>query len=145
MPGEGMYTQRDPIGLAGGNPTVYGYVFNTLQEVDPFGLIAQLYYLVAEIDGFYDVLNYNAPTTKKGVYLREGEIWKIGETKRFSSTGEQLRYSKKWLQDNNLKYKTVMKSPNSSAKKSFQKIETQKIDKYKKRRGKLPAGNRCRS
>ena len=38
MPGEGMYTQRDPIGLAGGNPTVYGYVFNTLQEVDPFGL-----------------------------------------------------------------------------------------------------------
>ena len=39
MPGEGMYTQRDPIGLAGGNPTVYGYVFDTLQEVDPWGLI----------------------------------------------------------------------------------------------------------
>jgi len=38
MPNEGMYTQRDPIGLAGGNPTTYGYVFNTLQEVDPFGL-----------------------------------------------------------------------------------------------------------
>ena len=38
MPGDGMYTQRDPIGLAGGNPTVYGYVFDTLKEVDPFGL-----------------------------------------------------------------------------------------------------------
>ena len=38
MPGEGMYTQRAPIGLAGGNPTVYGYVFNTLQEIDHFGL-----------------------------------------------------------------------------------------------------------
>jgi len=38
MPSEGMYTQRDPIGLAGGNPTTYGYVFNTLQEVDPWGL-----------------------------------------------------------------------------------------------------------
>jgi len=25
MPDEGIYTQRDPIGLAGGNPTVYGY------------------------------------------------------------------------------------------------------------------------
>ena len=25
MPDEGIYTQRDPIGLNGGNPTVYGY------------------------------------------------------------------------------------------------------------------------
>jgi len=38
MPNEGMYTQRDPIGLAGGNPTTYGYVFNTLKHIDPFGL-----------------------------------------------------------------------------------------------------------
>ena len=38
MPGEGIYTQRDPIGLAGGNPTVYGYVYNTLMQIDPWGL-----------------------------------------------------------------------------------------------------------
>ena len=38
LPGEGMYTQRDPIGLSGGNPTVYGYVFNTLKHIDPLGL-----------------------------------------------------------------------------------------------------------
>jgi len=38
MPEEGIYTQRDPIGLAGGNPTLYGYVHNTLSELDPFGL-----------------------------------------------------------------------------------------------------------
>ena len=38
MPNEGIYTQRDPIGLAGGNPTVYGYVFDTLKHTDPFGL-----------------------------------------------------------------------------------------------------------
>ncbi len=25
MPDEGMYSQRDPIGIAGGNPTLYGY------------------------------------------------------------------------------------------------------------------------
>jgi len=37
-PIEGMYTQPDPIGLAGNNPTLYGYVFNPLIEVDPFGL-----------------------------------------------------------------------------------------------------------
>lgn len=34
----GQYTQQDPIGLAGGNPTLYGYVFNTMWELDPFGL-----------------------------------------------------------------------------------------------------------
>ena len=37
-PEEGCYTQHDPIGLAGGNPTIYGYVFNTLGEIDLFGL-----------------------------------------------------------------------------------------------------------
>ena len=34
----GQYTQQDPIGLAGGNPTLYGYVYDTLGEIDPFGL-----------------------------------------------------------------------------------------------------------
>ena len=34
----GQYTQQDPIGLAGGNPTLYGYVFNPMWEFDPFGL-----------------------------------------------------------------------------------------------------------
>ena len=34
----GCYTQQDPIGLAGGNPTLYGYVYDTLCELDPFGL-----------------------------------------------------------------------------------------------------------
>ena len=27
-PEEGCYTQQDPIGLAGGNPTLYGYVYD---------------------------------------------------------------------------------------------------------------------
>jgi len=37
-PEMGQYTQQDPIGLAGNNPTFYGYVRNSLIEVDPFGL-----------------------------------------------------------------------------------------------------------
>ena len=34
----GQYTQVDPIGLAGGNPTLYGYVFNPSTTIDLFGL-----------------------------------------------------------------------------------------------------------
>lgn len=37
-PEEGCYTQQDPIGLAGGNPTLYGYVSDTNSELDLLGL-----------------------------------------------------------------------------------------------------------
>ena len=38
-PDEGMYISQDPIGLAGNNPTLYGYVHNPKGLVDVFGLI----------------------------------------------------------------------------------------------------------
>lgn len=38
MPDEGIYTGRDPISLSGGNPTIYGYVWNTLTQIDLWGL-----------------------------------------------------------------------------------------------------------
>ena len=34
----GLYLSQDPIGLAGNNPTMYGYVFDSNGEFDPFGL-----------------------------------------------------------------------------------------------------------
>ncbi|MGE7943695.1 RHS repeat domain-containing protein [Lysinibacillus xylanilyticus] len=37
-PDLGMYTQQDPIGLAGGNPTLYGYVKDPNTWIDVFGL-----------------------------------------------------------------------------------------------------------
>ena len=33
-----MYISQDPIGLAGGNPTLYGYVKDSNWWVDVFGL-----------------------------------------------------------------------------------------------------------
>ncbi|MFY0519799.1 RHS repeat domain-containing protein [Lysinibacillus sp. UGB7] len=41
-PEQGNYTQIDPIGLAGGNPTLYGYVRDTNNNIDKFGLYSDL-------------------------------------------------------------------------------------------------------
>ena len=35
----GQYTQVDPIGLVGGNPSLYGYVFDSNMQIDLFGLV----------------------------------------------------------------------------------------------------------
>nr|WP_278565817.1 RHS repeat-associated core domain-containing protein [Prevotella melaninogenica] len=37
-PGSGTYISQDPIGLLGGNPTIYGYVKDLNSWVDSFGL-----------------------------------------------------------------------------------------------------------
>ncbi len=37
-PETGNYISQDPIGLAGNNPTLYGYVRDTNSWVDPLGL-----------------------------------------------------------------------------------------------------------
>ncbi|RRJ54792.1 RHS repeat protein [Paenibacillus oralis] len=42
LPHEGMYTQQDPIGLAGNNPTLYGYVVDPLTWIDELGLNTRL-------------------------------------------------------------------------------------------------------
>ena len=41
-PEEGMYISQDPIGLEGGNPTLYGYVHDINAALDPLGL--QIFY-----------------------------------------------------------------------------------------------------
>ena len=37
-PSTGAYISQDPIGLAGNNPTLYGYVCDSNTEFDSFGL-----------------------------------------------------------------------------------------------------------
>ncbi|MBX4133623.1 hypothetical protein JMI89_08255 [Frischella sp. Ac48] len=40
-PQTGTYISKDPIGLAGNNPNLYAYTFDSNSEVDPFGLMAK--------------------------------------------------------------------------------------------------------
>jgi predicted GIY-YIG superfamily endonuclease len=51
-----MYISQDPIGLAGNNPTLYGYVYDVNTEIDVFGL-----------DAFSDWLSKG--TTNNSVYV----------------------------------------------------------------------------
>ena len=54
--GEGFYINRDPIGLAGGNPTLYGYVRDVNGYVDAYGLLPW------ERGKFNDWFNNASPT-----------------------------------------------------------------------------------
>ena len=125
------------IGLVGGE-NFYQFSPNTQSWIDPLGL-KELYYLVARKDGFYPVMERCKRKPVGKVWLKKGDIWKIGETKNIVK-GVQRRYSQKWLDRNNLKYIRVMKGP----KKAMQRWERLKIIKYIKRRGKLPVGNKCK-
>lgn len=132
----GMFISRDPIGLLGGI-NIFQYADNPVMWIDPLGL-KELYYLTATKDGFYPVYEYGKKNPVGKIYLRKGEIWKIGETKNIKN-GQQKRYSTSWLINNNLEYKTKMKG----LKKNMQKFEKAKLKKYFKKFGRLPAGNKC--
>lgn len=58
----GQYTQQDPIGLAGGNPTLYGYVKDTNTWIDIYGL--KSFFRSMSRAEFFDILDYGWRTTK---------------------------------------------------------------------------------
>lgn len=97
----GMYISQDPIRLEAGLTNLYAYVHDTNGWIDPFGLIAEVYKLVAVKDGFYDVYAWGHSKPVGKVYLRAGETWKIGETTQFRIRQDgsimQTRYTRKWL------------------------------------------------
>ena len=146
-PNAGSYISQDPIGLAGNNPTLYAYVSDVNYWNDVLGLTAEVYKLVATKDGYYDVYEWGNDKPVGKTYLKEGDTWKIGETTNFRTrkdgTEIQNRYTKKWLDKNNLEYKRLQYSPNKSAKVPFQNSEISRIKKFEKRFGKKPAGNKC--
>lgn len=146
-PETGTYLSQDPIGLAGNNPTLYAYVTDPNSWLDPFGLRADVYKLVALKSGYYDVYEWGSNTPTSKIWLNKSETWKIGETTSFrtrkNGTEIQNRYTVKWLDQNNLRYKKLQRSSNESAKKAYQQFEASRIKKYEKQFGKKPAGNKC--
>ena len=133
----GRFVNQDVIGLVGGE-NFYQFSPNTQSWIDPLGL-KELYYLTAAKDGFYPVMEWGKRKPVGKVWLKKGDIWKIGETRNVKN-GIQRRYSQAWLRRNDLIYKRVMKGP----KIKMRIWERLKILKYIKRRGKLPPGNKCK-
>ena len=148
-PDSGTYISQDPIGLAGNNPNFYGYTFDCNTEVDVWGL--DIYILVADSDGYYPDLQYGKPTTQY-VYLRKGQIYKIGESKNAKKRYKKSNLSKGRVSKHKvyafdvngnpigLKMKIIVKG---GSKKANQKTERKMLKRYYKKNGKLPAGNTC--
>jgi len=64
-PEDGCYTQQDPIGLAGGNPTLYGYVKDTNILLDIFGL--DTFFRSMSRDEFFDILDFGWRASENGM------------------------------------------------------------------------------
>ena len=135
--------------MAENNPNFYGYTFDSNTEVDVWGL--DVYILVADSDGYYPDLQYGKSTTQY-VYLRKGQIYKIGESKNAKKRYRKSNLSKGraskhkvYAYDVNgnpigLKMKIIVKG---GSKKANQKTERKMLKRYYKKNGKLPAGNTC--
>lgn len=114
-PVTGQYTQQDPIGLAGNNPTLYAYTSNPLLQIDPFGL-DELYALLANKDGWYNIMQWGKKNPIGQIFLKEGELWKIGTSKNALE-----RYSASFIRDNNLKMAILHSDINNATAKYWER------------------------
>jgi len=93
-PADGLYTQVDPIGLAGGNPTLYGYVFNPSWQIDPYGLVSSFLY---RGDNSYKGGNVGLPLGSEADIMTPWEHVRResnGETSIFTSFSEERSIAK---------------------------------------------------
>ncbi|MDR0682094.1 MAG: RHS repeat-associated core domain-containing protein, partial [Dysgonamonadaceae bacterium] len=75
-PEEGMYLSKDPIGLAGNNPTLYAYVYDSNKEIDPWGLSGGTLTIFADTHDFvghaFIGVTENGNTTYIGQWPKNG-------------------------------------------------------------------------
>jgi RHS repeat-associated protein len=141
-PSAGQYTQRDPIGLAGGNPTVYGYVWSTLIQFDPFGLAP-----TNPIDRKIIAEFLGSLKNKGGVYMfpdvqTGGGAWYIGKTNDFyRRLTDHLRSGK--LDPSVLDRIAISYNPNATSIADLFKAESNTIAEFKKQG--VPLSNKINS
>ena len=88
-PDMGGYTQRDPIGLSGGNPTVYGYVWSTLLEVDEFGLMYRVNTALPRNEHGVPIPISQFPHTQIGEHTGRRNSYR--QTREWGANGELIR------------------------------------------------------
>ena len=83
-PTTGNYTQQDPIGLEGNNPTLYAYVHSPHAWVDPFGLMPlvnpskQGHHMVPHaLATHLGIVPFNSQTEVPGIYFFDTQ-WAAG-------------------------------------------------------------------
>ncbi len=101
----GGYVSQDPIGLAGGNPSLYGFVSDPTTGYDLLGLAAtNSVYVLKDADGTikYIGITERAPATRMAEHVRDGkkfhhmEVIDDGLTRRQARDieGSALRHRK---------------------------------------------------
>ncbi|WP_316931127.1 RHS repeat-associated core domain-containing protein [Porphyromonas gulae] len=133
-PSSGTYISQDLIRLAGGNPNIYAYVSDTNNRIDLFAL-DELYALVARKDGWYPVFEYGKKNPVGEMFLKEGDLWKIGTSK-----DALKRYTKKHLKDIGVEMKILH---TNISRKATLLLERLKLKGYEAWKGFLPPGNKC--
>ncbi|WP_068984825.1 RHS repeat domain-containing protein [Lysinibacillus xylanilyticus] len=125
-PSEGMYLQQDPIGLAGGNPTLYGYIYDPLTEFDLGGFKPTKYG-----DRLY-LKELLGPFAKKGgvYFFPEGNEMYVGKAKNlYKRLYQHLNKGK--LDPAVLDKVGFIHDPNALTDKDLFKLEDDLIEKYK--------------
>ncbi|MCH1624645.1 RHS repeat-associated core domain-containing protein [Fredinandcohnia quinoae] len=140
-PEQGNYTQIDPIGLMGNNPTLYGYVSNSLISVDPFGLKPTQKWMR---DYLREILG--ADLHAGGAYVfqtidpRDGQVkWYVGKANDlYRRLTGHMRNSK--LEENFMETVGVIVNPGGSSNDHF-RLESKLIEEF----GDEPLANRIAS
>ncbi|WP_219818982.1 RHS repeat-associated core domain-containing protein, partial [Lysinibacillus sphaericus] len=104
-PAQGNYTQVDPIGLAGGNPTLYGYVENTNILLDPFGLNSITF--KGDISPYQTRIDVNFTGRPDPQYSIDSKTFSSGKT---TSNGGIRNTQQFWEQWSKLNPQTLSKS-----------------------------------
>ena len=104
-PGEGCYISRDPIGLAGGNPTLYGYVGDVNSSIDILGLKSKPCHTfksrLKRTEKWVDSLSGKSPAEVDGTLRSQGFTRSIHRQGNRPNATPHVRYTRSAKQGKN--------------------------------------------